>query len=240
MPQPLPSAIERHPHLAAPLPAGQVRVDLHSHTMWSGDSTTTPEEIEQAVVEAGLDVLCITDHHAVRGARELTPRLAALGCRVIVGEEMRTHQGEIIGLFLSERIPHGLSSREAAEAIRAQGGLVYVPHPFDPTKRNLAEPALLDLVAAGLVDALEAFNAKTSLASLNARAAQFAGEHGLAPGAGSDGHVPHALGAAYVEMPDFEGPADFLTALHAGRIVGHHWDQHRPWQPRILPSITVE
>lgn len=240
MPQPHPDAIARHPHLAEPLPAGWVRVDLHSHTMWSGDSTTTPEEIEESVVEAGLDVLCITDHHAIRGARELAPRLAALGCRVIVGEEMRTHHGEIIGLFLDERIPHGQNSRAAAESIRAQGGVVYVPHPFDPTKRNLAEAALVELVADGLVDAIEVLNAKTSLRSLNERAAEFAQEHDLAAGAGSDGHVPHALGAAFVEMPDFDGPSEFLNALRAGRVVGHHWDEHRPWRPRILPSVTLE
>ena len=237
MPQPHPVAIERHPHLAEPVPAGWVRVDLHSHTMWSGDSTTTPDEIEEAVVEAGLDVLCITDHHAIRGARELAERLP---CRVIIGEEMRTHAGEIIGLFLAERLPHGLPTMEAAQAIRAQGGLVYVPHPFDPTKRNLAEPALHELADAGLLDAIEVLNAKTSLRSLNERAAAFAAEHELAPGAGSDGHVPHALGAAYMEMPDFDGPAEFLASLRAGRVVGHHWDEHRPWRPRILPSITVE
>ena len=101
MPAPQPSAVERHPHLGDPLPAGWVRVDLHSHTMWSGDSTTTPEEVEEAVVAAGLDVLCITDHHAIKGAAELAGRLP---CRVIVGEELRTHHGEIIGLFLTEQV----------------------------------------------------------------------------------------------------------------------------------------
>ncbi len=237
MHQPHPAAIARHPHLAEPLRAGWVRVDLHSHTMWSGDSTTTPEEIEESVVEAGLDVVCITDHHAIRGARELAERLP---CRVIIGEEMRTHAGEIIGLFLSERIPHGLPAGEAAGAIRAQAGLVYVPHPFDPTKRNLAEPALRELAAAGLLDAIEVLNAKTSLRSLNERAAAFAAEHDLAAGAGSDGHVPYALGSAYVEMPDFDGPAEFLASLRIGRIVGHHWDEHRPWKARILPSVTIE
>ena len=96
MPAPHPEAVARHPHLASELPAGWVRVDLHSHTMWSGDSTTTPEEIEEAVVESGLDVLCITDHNAIKGAVQLA---ASLPCRVIVGEEMKTHAGEIIGLF---------------------------------------------------------------------------------------------------------------------------------------------
>ena len=235
MPSPSPAAVERHPHLAQPLRPGWVRVDLHSHTMWSGDSTTTPDEIEQAVVESGIDVLCITDHNAVKGAQELASRLP---CRVVVGEELRTHAGEIIGLFLSERIPFGTPPAEAARSIRAQGGVVYVPHPFDPMRRNLAEAALDALVAEGLVDAIEVLNAKTSLSSLNRRAGEYAERFGLAAGAGSDAHVPDALGAAYVEMPDFDGPADFLAKLRDGVVVGHHWDRPRPWSPRIVPSTA--
>ena len=232
-----PAAVERHPHLAGALPAGWVRVDLHSHTMWSGDSTTTPDELQQAVVDSGIDVLCITDHNAIRGAVELADQLP---CRVVVGEELRTHAGEIIGLFLTERVPMGIPPAEAARAIRAQGGVVYVPHPFDPMRRNMAESALYQLAIEGLIDAVEVLNAKTSLRSLNERAAHFADEFGLARGAGSDAHVPLALGSAYVEMPDFDGPADFLAKLPLGRVVGHHWDEPRPWTPRILPSVSTE
>lgn len=206
--------------------------------MWSGDSTTTPDEVQQAVAEAGLDVLCVTDHHAVAGAQRLEAILAEVGCRVIVGEELRTHAGEVIGLFLRERVPFGTPPAEAARSIRDQGGIVYIPHPFDPMRRNLHERALDDLVGAGLVDAMEVFNAKTSLDSLNRRAAEYAAHHGLAPGAGSDAHVPDAIGAAFVEMPDFDGPREFLDALHRGRVVGHHWDQPRPWSARIVPSTS--
>ncbi len=156
-----PEAIARHPHLAEPIAAGRVRVDLHSHTMWSGDSTTTPDELVGAVEASGIDVLCITDHHAIAGAVELR---SILPCRVVVGEELRTAAGEIIGLFLSERIPNGLGHVETAQAIRDQGAIVYVPHPFDPMRRNLAEPALYELAEAGLLDAVEVINAKTSLA----------------------------------------------------------------------------
>jgi hypothetical protein len=83
-------------------------------------------------------------------------------------------------------------------------------------------------------------NAKTSLRSLNARAASIAVAHDLASGAGSDAHVPDAIGAAYVEMPDFDGPDDFLAKLRLGRPVGHYWDEPRPWSSRILPGTTVE
>jgi predicted metal-dependent phosphoesterase TrpH len=210
---------------------------MHSHTMWSGDSTTTPDELVDAVAESGIDVLCLTDHQAIRGAVELRHRL---GCRVVVGEEMRTQSGELIGLFLSEKVPAGMPAVDTAEAIRAQGGLVYVPHPFDPMRRNITVPALEELRDRSLIDAIEVFNAKTSLPSLNRRAADFADDAGIAAGAGSDAHVPLAIGAAFVDMPDFDGPDSFRAALTQGRIVGHHWDHPRPWSARIVPSFKNE
>ncbi len=230
-----PEAIERHPHLAAPQRDGRVRVDLHTHTMWSGDSTTTPDEYAAAVVASGLDVVCITDHNAIDGAVRLADELS---CRVIVGEELRTAAGEIIGLFLAERVPMGVSHVDAARAIRDQGGVVYIPHPFDPMRRNISEAALYELAEADLIDAVEVLNAKTSLTSLNRRAAEFAAEFGIVGGAGSDGHVPDALGAAYVEMDDFVTPMEFLAALASADLVGHHWDEPRPWSPRIVPSVS--
>jgi predicted metal-dependent phosphoesterase TrpH len=228
------AAGDRHPHVRDERPPGHVRVDLHVHTMWSGDSTTTPDELVEAVEQSGIDVLCITDHNAVAGAREVAGRLP---CDVVVGEELRTSQGELIGLFLTERVPMGTSPVEAARAIREQGGLVYVPHPFDPMRRNLAEAALVELAELGLVDAIEVLNAKTSLRSLNDRAAAFAVQYDLAAGAGSDAHVPGAIGAAYVEVEPFVDAASFLDVLRRGRVVGHHWDEPRPWSPRIVPSL---
>jgi predicted metal-dependent phosphoesterase TrpH len=230
--------VERHPHLAHPLPAGRIRVDLHTHTMWSGDSTTTPDEVRDAVVASGIDVLCITDHHEIAGAVRLRSELP---CRVVVGEEVRTQQGEIIGLFLTERVPFGLTPVDTARLIRDQGGIVYIPHPFDPMRRNLAEPAIRALADHGLLDAMEGLNAKTSLRSLNRQASEVAAELGVAVGAGSDAHVPDALGAAYVEIDDLDldhvdAPGTFLMALRSATVVGHHWDHARPWRPRIVPS----
>ncbi len=229
------AAIERHPHLADPKPDGWVRVDCHSHTMWSGDCTTTPEELVAAVEAAAIDVLCITDHNAVAGAVKLADELP---CRVIVGEELRVGSGEIIGLFLTERLPGGIGLLEAASRIRDQGGLVYIPHPFDPM-RNCLKPDDIDLlVAEGLVDGIEGRNSKTSLESLNRKAVEYGAENGLFVGAGSDAHVPDAVGAAYVEMPDFDDPASFLAVIGQGRIVGHHFDEPRRWTPRIVPSVS--
>ena len=235
------AAIERHPHLAEPCRSGHVRVDMHSHTMFSGDSTTTLDEIVESVIDAGLDVLCVTDHNAIDGAVRLKRILEGDGvCRVIVGEEVRTHTGEIIGLFLNEKIPFGANAIDTAQQIRSQGALVYVPHPFDPLRRNLTEASLIEITGLGLVDAIEAHNAKTSLKSLNVEAAEFGNEHRLALGAGSDAHVPLALGSAFIEMPDFDGPQEFLANLQRGHIVGHHWDEARPWSPRIIPSVVEE
>jgi predicted metal-dependent phosphoesterase TrpH len=229
-------AVARHPHLADARPvAGSVRVDCHLHTMWSGDSTTTPDELAAAVVASGIDVVCITDHSTIAGAVRLK---GALPCRVVVGQEQRTPDGEVIGLFLSERIPPGCrSAGEAARFIRDQGGLVYVPHPFDPMRNRLAASALEQLASEGLVDAIEARNGKTSLESLNDEAAAACLRLGLAAGAGSDAHVPEAVGAAYVEMPAFDGPAEFLAGLRSGRVVGHHFDAARPWRARVVPSV---
>jgi predicted metal-dependent phosphoesterase TrpH len=208
--------------------------------MWSGDATTTPDELREAIEESQIDVLCITDHGTINGAVELA-RAGDLGCRVVVGEEVRTAAGEIIGLFLSERLPFGMKPAEAVAAIRGQGGLVYVPHPFDPMRHCLAEDALEGLAADGGLDAVEVLNAKVSLDHLNRRAHDFAATHGLPGGAGSDAHVASAVGAAYVEMPDFDdaSPASFLQSLRAGRVVGHHYDAPRQWRPRVVPSTKA-
>ncbi len=207
--------------------------------MWSGDATTTVDELADAVSDTGIDVICVTDHGTVRGALEIE-NLAVAGrfpCRVVVAEEVRTSQGELIGLFLSERLPPRQAAGEIARAVRSQGGLVYVPHPFDPLRHCLARSRIDELVDAGLVDGFEAVNAKTSLAHLNEQAAGFGRAHDLFLGAGSDAHVPAAVGAAYVEMPDFSGAAGFARSARCGRIVGHHSDPARPWAARIVPSL---
>jgi predicted metal-dependent phosphoesterase TrpH len=204
--------------------------------MWSGDATTTPEELVGAVAASGIDVLCITDHGTINGANELADRL---GCRVVVGEEVRTQAGEIIGLFLTERLPFGLPPDRAVGMIRDQGGLVYIPHPFDPMRHCMKEEVLDRLAAEGSLDAIEVLNAKVSLAHLNRRAVDFAATHGLVGGAGSDAHEPSAIGAAYVEMPDFTDAASFLTSLSSGVVVGHHYDAPRPWTARVVPSTRA-
>jgi predicted metal-dependent phosphoesterase TrpH len=196
-----------------------VRVDCHLHTVASGDAVTTLDELAERVVRESLDVVCITDHNEISAA--VTAAGRNLGVRVIVGEEIRTPDGDIIGLFLTERVPYVLPVAEVVARIRSQGGLVYAPHPFDEGRSSLGR-VLPGLCAAGAVDIVEVFNAKIENQGPNERAAALATAYALPGGAGSDAHDPDGIGAAYLEMPDFDGPASFLAALADARITGEY------------------
>lgn len=215
-----------------------IRVDCHLHTVASGDSVLTLEELADRARQAGLDVVCVTDHNVTHAAVTAVER--DLGVRVIVGEEIRTPDGDVIGLFLTERIPYVLPLAEVIGLIRGQGGLVYVPHPFDGGRSSLgavqAGAALTGLCAAGATDIIEVFNAKTADQALNARAAALAERFGLPGGAGSDAHDAPGVGAAYLEMPDFDGPTSFLAALSDARVTGEY-RPHAPRYPR-RPHVT--
>jgi predicted metal-dependent phosphoesterase TrpH len=188
----------------------------------------TVEELADRARQAGLDVVCVTDHNVTHAAVAAAER--DLGVRVIVGEEVRTPDGDVIGLFLSERIPYVLPVAEVVGLVRGQGGLVYAPHPFDLGRSSLGR-VLPGLCAAGSVDVIEVFNAKVADQALNAEAARLAARFGLPGGAGSDAHDAPGVGAAYLEMPDFDGPGSFLAALADARVTGEFRD-HAPRYPR--------
>ena len=196
---------------------GWVRVDCHLHTAASGDAVTTIDELGERAGQLGLDVVCITDHNVTSAAVAAAER--DIGARVIIGEEVRTPEGDVIGLFLTERIPYVLPLAQVVSLIRGQGGLVYLPHPFDPGRSSLGEAAVR-LCEAGDADIIEAFNAKVEDQARNDRAAQLASRYGLPAAAGSDAHDPDGLCAAYLEMPDFDGPGEFLTSLRAAIKIG--------------------
>jgi predicted metal-dependent phosphoesterase TrpH len=199
--------------------AGWVRVDCHLHTADSGDAVTTIDELAERARAHQIDVVCITDHNVIGAAVAAAAR--DIGARVIVGEEVRTPDGDVIGLFLTERIPYVLPLAEVTQLIRGQGGLVYVPHPFDPGRSSL-RGAASRLCADGLADVVEVFNAKIEDPELNEQAARLAAEYSLPGGAGSDAHDPDGIGAAYLDMPDFDGPASFLEALRQAVIIGEY------------------
>jgi predicted metal-dependent phosphoesterase TrpH len=200
---------------SVPGSARSIKVDLHIHTCYSEDSLTTLDEVVEAALARGLGALAITDHDAIEGALALS-RMAPF--QVLVGEEINVGEGEIIGLFLQELIPPKLGAVETIARIRAQGGLVYIPHPFDNHRCPLPEPVLLSLLHE--VDAIEVLNARVTVPAFNERAARFAQEHAIPCGAGSDAHTPGEIGRAFVEMGPFVDRDSFLTSLARGRIGG--------------------
>ncbi len=195
---------------------GHIRVDLHIHTDASFDCLTDPVRLLEHALAIGLDRIGITDHNELYNALMLKERYPD---RIVVGEEVKTAEGvDIIGYFLQQRIPKGTPARETCERIRAQGGVVYVPHPFAAGKGGGGR--ILEEIH-DLVDAVEAFNARIHTPALNRRAADWAREHDLPTGAGSDAHTLGETGRAHVEMPPFDDTrASFLAALRAGTVHG--------------------
>ena len=195
-----------------------ITVDLHMHTDWSTDCTTPVADLLDHAEEIGLGAIAITDHNAFGGALEAVDLAAIRELIVIPGEEIKTDaQGEVIGLFLAEEIPRGLSFAETLEAIREQGGLVYLPHPFDRL-HSIPDPATLHRHLAE-IDVFEVFNARLLRDTFNDEALRFARKYGLLQGAGSDAHVLQGVGTGAVRMRRFEGPEEFLLSLRTAEIL---------------------
>jgi glycosyltransferase involved in cell wall biosynthesis len=193
-----------------------IDVDLHMHTDHSYDCATPVEVLLAEARTRGLGAIAVTDHNEISGALEA--RAKASGIKVIVGEEVKTaEQGEVIGLFIEEKIPRGLTLEATIAEIRRQGGLVYVPHPFD---RLHSVPDYEHLLAVlDDIDALEVFNPRVAISEFNEEAVRFAAKYRIPAGAGSDAHVPQGLGSVRIRMRDFSGPEEFLESLRAADIV---------------------
>ncbi len=193
-----------------------MKADLHAHTHFSRDALTSVETFARRYQQAGIDCVAVSDHNNIDGALAVRESAAF---RVIVSEEIKSSEGEIIGLFLRETIRKGLTPEDTLRAIREQGGLVLIPHPYDRVRRSPLRPeAALRIM--NEVDVIEVFNSRTVYAADNERSRRMAEEHGKLMSAASDAHTPWEIGSAYVEMPAFEGPGDFLVALGKGAIVG--------------------
>jgi len=230
------------------------RIDFHTHTGHSSDSLLPAARLLAEAARRGLAAVCVTDHNSLGGAlqaRALAERQEERfgGVRVVVGEEIKTTEGEITGLFLREEIPRGLSPEETIRRIRDQGGLVVVPHPFDRLRGSRLQAAALER-AVRLVDAIEVLNARTTLAADNHRAAAYAARHGLLPIAGSDAHIPQEVGAAYVELdePPAVAPQELLAQLRSARIGGrlsnplvHVGSKLAKWRKRtgLAPQVQL-
>jgi predicted metal-dependent phosphoesterase TrpH len=192
--------------------------DLHMHTTWSHDCSIEVDDLLDHAEAEGLGAIAVTDHNAIGGARAAAELARGRRLVVIPGEEVKTAgQGEVIGLFLTDEIPRGMTFAETVEAIRAQGGLVYVPHPFDrmhaipdasTLQRHLAE-----------IDVFEVYNARLLFEGYNDEAVRFARKYNLTAGAGSDAHVLQGVGTGALRMRRFEGPEEFLVSLRSAEVL---------------------
>ncbi len=201
---------------AGPTRPDWINADLHVHSSYSKDCVSPVEAILSTAREVGLGAVAIADHNEIAGAF-LARELAQGDPFVIVAEEVKTAEGEVIGLFLKERIPPALSFDHTLSLIKEQGGLVYVPHPFDALRTTPSYRALVDNLHR--IDVVEIYNAKVALSSFNLSAERFAAKYNIVAGAGSDAHVLQGLGTAMLRMPRFTDATSFMAALWEADII---------------------
>ena len=195
-----------------------IDVDLHMHTDHSPDCATPVEVLLATAHERGLGAIAVTDHNEISGALAAREQAGTAGVKVIVGEEVKTAgQGEVIGLFIEQKIARGMTLEQTVAEIKRQGGIVYVPHPFDRLHSVPDYEHLLPIL--GEVDAIEVFNPRVAIDTFNDEAMRFAAKYNIAAGAGSDAHVPQGLGSVRLRMHDFDGPHEFLQSLREAEIV---------------------
>jgi len=203
----------RGPHPTLPERLREItKVDLHLHSSVSFDCRVAPIEVARRCEQLGLSPIFLTDHEGVGGAQSLIEA----GQAAIIGQEILTTQGEIIGLFLKDAVPSRLSPEATVEAIKAQGGLVYLEHPYDIGRRNLREEAIERI--APQIDIVEVVNGR-SRPEINRLADELRSTLGVPAGAGSDAHTLKEIGSVYVEMEAFDGASDFLNKLRSGKVV---------------------
>jgi predicted metal-dependent phosphoesterase TrpH len=210
-----------------PVEAGVLRIDLHCHTEASHDCVTPLKRIPPRLIARGIHVQAITDHDQIWGAQKLKEMVEANEewrdkLTIVVGEEISTTEGEIIGLFLTELIPAGLTPEETVARIKAQGGLVDIPHGFDPLKRHRLRPTARERIADD-IDIIEVFNARISNVKWNQAAADWAVERGKLQCTGSDSHTWPDLGCCAGESTwtgKVETPADLIAALANIKVAG--------------------
>lgn len=193
------------------------RVELHCHSRYSFDSLTSPEAIIAACREQGIDRIAITEHNTIAGAlaaQQLAPEL------VIVGEEIKTVEGELIAWFVREEVPRGLSLAETIVRLRDQGAVIGIPHPLDSLRGGSALGLEATRRIVEQIDAIEVLNARCMRASDNAAARQLAEERGKLMTAGSDAHSAGEIGTATVLMPPFDDAEGFRASLAVGIIEG--------------------
>jgi predicted metal-dependent phosphoesterase TrpH len=192
--------------------------DFHVHTRFSRDSILSEAKFIRLALERGLTHVAVTNHNNVEGAIAVRDKVAELGVddrlTVILGEEVSTADGEVVGIFLQRTIPRGLSADETADEIHAQGGLVSVPHPFDPFRAShIRQEPLTRLAEAGKIDLLEVFNSRVTFQRHNQEAAELAARYKIPGIAASDSHSGFEIAMSFNAMPAFETADELRTAL---------------------------
>ncbi|MEA2655000.1 MAG: hypothetical protein QOI23_365 [Chloroflexota bacterium] len=191
-----------------------LRVDLHLHSNFSHDGQSTLQALIERSHECGLDRIALTDHNTVEGALDLARMAPELA---IVGEEVKTREGEVIGLFITEQLPPYLTPEKVMDLIHGMGGLTYLPHPLDRRRANFRPERVVEL--ADRIDIIETYNPWCDAAA-NAAAAKLAADLDKVVATGSDSHSARELGRSWMEIEDYEGPAEFLDRLrHARHVV---------------------
>jgi predicted metal-dependent phosphoesterase TrpH len=221
------SALTHERQVTGKLPTKRVFADFHIHTRFSRDSVLKEETFIRLAIERGLTHVAITNHNNVEGAIAVRDKVRELGLEdrltVILGEEVSTSDGEVVGLFLERTIPRGLSANETADEIHRQGGLVSIPHPFDPFRKSHIKPGPLhNLAEMGKIDAVEVFNCRVTLQRHNLEAVEFAKRYEIPGIAASDSHSSFEVAMAYNAMPPFDSADELRAALldndwHASR-----------------------
>ena len=207
-----------------------MKIDLHVHTGFSPDSFTNPEKAVLKAIKSGLDCIAITDHNTIDGALEAKRIFGAKG---IIGEEIKSLGGEIIGLYLQETIPKELSALDTVKLIKDQGGLVSIPHPFDYFRKSVIDKKSLEEIL-DYIDIVESFNARNTLGKSNAKALAFARSNRIIPSAVSDSHTLMEIGRTYMNIPQFDGTAlGLMATLDRAELIC------RPINPMIHVLTTM-
>ncbi|MGH2445703.1 MAG: PHP domain-containing protein [Candidatus Limnocylindria bacterium] len=239
------TALQQERETTGKPPVQKAFADFHVHTRFSRDSILTEEKLIATAIERGLTHVAVTNHNNVEGAIAVRDKVAELGLAdrltVILGEEVSTADGEVVGLFLTQTIPRGLSANETADEIRRQGGLVSIPHPFDPFRgSHIKEGPLRNLADVGKIDAIEVFNCRVTFQRHNDEAAEFAARHQIPGIAASDSHSSFEVAMAFNALPAFDTADELKAGLaendwHASRssVLIHLTTRYAVWKNRF-------
>jgi predicted metal-dependent phosphoesterase TrpH len=211
-------ALLEHRETTGPAATKRAFADFHCHTRFSRDSILREETFIRKAIARGLTHVCVTNHNNVEGAVAVRDKAIELGLQdqltVILGEEVSTADGEVVGIFLTKTIPRGLSANETADEIHRQGGLVSIPHPFDPFRASHIRPGpLRNLAEMGKIDAVEVFNSRITIPAHNREAAEFAAQYGIPGIACSDSHSAFEIAMCFNVLPSFESAEQLKVGL---------------------------